>query len=277
MRDARPRVGVSACLLGEPVRYDGHHKRDSFLVDVLGPHVQWVPVCPEMEAGFGTPREPMRLMLVEPGTRPHRARFNRPNLALVVTRTGEDVTRKLVQAARKRVDWLVCQRLSGFVLKKDSPSCGVEGVKVFGARGVAERGGRGLFAEALMARLPNLPVEEEGRLENARIRSNFIERIFAYQRLRALFSERWTIGALVRFHTAHKLLLMAHSPTRFRELSRLVAGARNRPRNAVAAEYESGFMQILTVVAARARQPRARSMGVVLSQTRRLTKRVAGR
>jgi uncharacterized protein YbbK (DUF523 family) len=277
MRYARPRVGVSACLLGEPVRFDGNHKRDSFLVDVLGPQVQWVPVCPEMEAGFGTPREPMRLTLLEPETRPDCGRFSPRNLALVVIRTGDDVTRPLVQAARKRVEWLASQRLSGFVLKKDSPSCGVERVKVFDARGVAERGGRGLFAEVLMARLPNLPVEEEGRLSHPRIRANFIERIFAYHRVRTLFSGRWTVGDLVRFHSANKVLLLAHSPSGFRALSRLVAGARNRPKSIVAAEYESGFMQILTMVAARSRQSRARSRRVVPSKSRRLARRVAER
>jgi uncharacterized protein YbbK (DUF523 family) len=277
MRDARPRVGVSACLLGEPVRFDGNHKRDSFLVDVLGPQVQWVPVCPEMEAGFGTPREPMRLTLLQPESRPACARFNPRNLALVVIRTGDDVTRQLVQAARKRVEWLAGQRLSGFVLKKDSPSCGVERVKVFDARGVADRGGRGLFAEALMARLPNLPVEEEGRLSYPRVRANFIERIFAYHRVRHLFSRHWTAGDLARFHSANKGLLLAHSPSGFRALSRLVAGARNRPKRFVAAEYESGFMRILTVVAARSRQPRARSMRAAPPQSRRLARRVAER
>jgi uncharacterized protein YbbK (DUF523 family) len=263
MRDARPRVGVSACLLGEPVRFDGNHKRDRFLVDVLGPHVEWVPVCPEMEAGFGTPREPMRLTLVVPETRPPRARFNPRNLALIVTKTSDDVTRQMGRAVRKRVEWLAGQRLAGFVLKKDSPSCGVERVKVFDDRGLAERGGRGLFAEALMARLPNLPVEEEGRLADARVRANFIERIFAYHQLRTVFSRRWTIGDLQRFHAAHNSALMARSRTGCRELSQLVAGARNRPRKAIAAEYESGFMQVLTGVAARPRKLRTRSKKVV--------------
>jgi uncharacterized protein YbgA (DUF1722 family)/uncharacterized protein YbbK (DUF523 family) len=249
--DARPRIGVSACLLGEPVRFDGHHKRDTVLVDVLGPHVRWVPVCPEMEAGFGTPREPMRLMLPGPRTRP-RGRFDPADLVLVVTRTGADVTERLLSTARERVEWLAAQDLCGFVLKKDSPSCGMERVKVYVGE-TPERRGRGLFAEALIARLPNLPIEEEGRLSDARLRENFVERVFAYQRLRTLFGSRWTLADLVRFHTAHKLTLMAHSPAAYGSLGRLVAGAKRRPGSALATEYEAGFMQALSAIATPAR------------------------
>ena len=176
-------------MLGQPVRFDGTHKRDSFLVDTLGPHVRWVPVCPEVEAGLGTPREPMRLTLVGSHERPRGGRFNSSDLALVITTTGVDVTPQLLQNARRTVEGLAEQGLCGYVLKKDSPSCGMERVKVYRADGAAERGGRGLFAEVLMARMPDLPVEEEGRLSDLRLRENFIERVFAYRRLQALFGE----------------------------------------------------------------------------------------
>jgi len=243
---------VSACLLGEPVRFDGNHKRDTFLVDVLGPHVRWVPVCPEMEAGFGTPREPMRLVRPGPRTRSRPRRFDPADLVLVVTRTGANVTEPLVSKARERVEWLAAQDLCGFVLKKDSPSCGMERVKVYVGE-TAERRGRGLFAEALIARLPNLPIEEEGRLSDAGLRENFVERVFAYQRLRTLFGSRWTLDDLVRFHAAHKLTLMAHAPAAYGSLGRLVAGAKRRPGNGLATEYEAGFMQALSAVATPAR------------------------
>ena len=243
---------MSACLLGDPVRFDGNHKRDSFLVDVLGPHVRWVPVCPEMEAGFGTPRDPMRLVLHGSSTRSRGSRFDAANLGLVVTRTGVDVTESLVRTARERVEWLIAQDLCGFVLKQDSPSCGMERVNVY-IDGVAEPRGRGLFAEALIARLPNLPIEDEGRLSDARLRENFVERVFAYQRLRALFGSKWKVADLVRFHIGHKLTLMAHSRTAYDALGRLVTDAKRRRGKALADEYEVGFMKALSAVATTAR------------------------
>jgi len=239
MSHERIRLGISACLLGEPVRFDGGHKRDPFLVESLGPFVEWVPVCPEVEAGFGTPRETMNLVRVENG-----------RIILRTTKTKRDVTRQLTAPIAARVDALARGNLSGYLLKKDSPSCGMERVKVYSDRGgPAARAGRGFFAEALMTRLPNLPVEEEGRLTDARLRENFIERVFAYQRVRRLFESRWTQGGLVAFHTAHKLTLMAHSPVAYAALGRLVARGKSMPRRVLADEYESSFMRALAVVA----------------------------
>jgi uncharacterized protein YbgA (DUF1722 family)/uncharacterized protein YbbK (DUF523 family) len=239
-RDAseRPiRIGVSACLLGAEVRYDGGHKRDPFLVDVLGRHVEWLPVCPEAEAGFGTPRPAMRL--VEQGGR----------LRLLTVREGEDVTGQLERQARKRIASLDDSDLCGWVLKKDSPSCGMERVKVYSEHGMPARSGRGLFAARLMERFPELPIEEEGRLSDPRLRENFIERVFAYRRLHTLFSGRWTVGDLVDFHTAHKLTLMAHSPVAYRALGRLVAGAKASARAEVATTYRRQFMQAMATIA----------------------------
>jgi uncharacterized protein YbgA (DUF1722 family)/uncharacterized protein YbbK (DUF523 family) len=250
--DYRPRIGVSACLLGEPVRFDGGHKRDPFLVETFGPHVEWVPMCPEMEAGLGTPRETMRLMLKGRPDRDRGATYAPDRVAVIVNKTGIDVTAVLASYSEQKVASLVGQRLDGFVLKKDSPSCGMERVKVYAETGPAERGGRGVFAAALIARLPNLPVEEEGRLTDPQLRENFVERVFAHQRLRQLFgrgTDSWSVGDLVRFHTAHKLTLMAHSPSAYRELGRLVAGATGRPRSAVQQDYETGLMRALAVIA----------------------------
>lgn len=248
MHDERPRVGISSCLLGQPVRYDGGHKRDPFLVETFGSYVEWVPVCPEIEAGFGTPRPSMSLYLLEPATRERRTSFASDVIGVRLNKGGTDVTGRLRTYARRRVDALASAGLSGYVLKKDSPSCGMERVKVY-STGMPERGGRGVFAEALMARLPNLPVEEEGRLGDPRIRENFVERIFAYGRLQALFDGRWTVGDIVAFHTAHKLTLMAHSPAAYSALGRFVASAKSRARAEVAADYQSQFMQALTTMA----------------------------
>jgi uncharacterized protein YbgA (DUF1722 family)/uncharacterized protein YbbK (DUF523 family) len=250
--DYRPRIGVSACLLGQPVRFDGGHKRDSFLVETFGPHVEWVPLCPEMEAGLGTPRETMRLMLRGRPDRERGETYGPDRVAMVVHKTGADVTPLMQRYSERKVAELVDHGLNGFILKKDSPSCGMERVKVYPATGPSERGGRGVFAAALMTRLPNLPVEEEGRLNDPQLRENFVERVFAHQRLRQLFEKpggRWSVGDLVRFHTAHKLTLMAHSPSAYRELGRLAAGAAGRSRKTVQDDYESGLMRALAVIA----------------------------
>jgi uncharacterized protein YbgA (DUF1722 family)/uncharacterized protein YbbK (DUF523 family) len=238
MQDSsRLRIGISACLLGQEVRFDGGHKRDRFLTDVLGAVVEWVPVCPEVELGLGTPRETLRLVRSEKGVR------------MLTTRTGIDHTDGMNAWADRRLDELAGEDLCGYVLKKDSPSCGMERVKVFGAAGMPERQGRGLFAAALLERFPCLPVEEEGRLSDPRLRENFIERTFAYRRLKDLFGGRWSIGALVRFHTAHKMSLLAHSTTAYQELGRLVARASKLPRHELRDRYERDFMAALSLMA----------------------------
>ena len=235
--DGPVRIGISSCLLGQEVRFDGGHKRDRFLTDTFGRFVEWVPVCPEVEAGFGTPREAMRL--VDDGGR----------LRLLTVKTGLDLTDRLERYSRRRVEQLASQHLCGYVLKKDSPSCGLERVKVYDAHKVPARTGIGLFAAALRARYPCLPVEEEGRLVDPRLRDNFVERVFAYQRLQVLFDRRWTLGALVTFHTAHKLSLMAHSVTAYQSLGRLVAGAKSLSRGDLEARYTEGFMRALEPIA----------------------------
>jgi uncharacterized protein YbgA (DUF1722 family)/uncharacterized protein YbbK (DUF523 family) len=224
---------VSACLLGENVRYDGGHKRDAFLAVTLGPLVEWVPVCPEVELGLGTPRETIRLQ------RRHGA------VRLIMPARQQDLTGAMRAYADRRVGQLERLELAGYVLKKDSPSCGMERVKVYDESGANERRGRGLFAQVLLERLPDLPVEEEGRLGDPRLRENFIQRVFARHRLRGLFSGRWTAAALVAFHATQKLLLMAHSPQAYARLGRLVARAKGMDRVTLERAYTLDTMTAL--------------------------------
>lgn len=245
----RIRLGVSACLLGEKVRFDGGHKRDAFLSDTLGPFVEWVPVCPEVEIGLGIPRDTLRLVGEEAAPR------------LVVQKTGEDLTARLRRYAEERTEALAGLGLHGYVLKRASPSCGLSRVRVHRDGGRAAAGGRGLFAATLVSRLPMLPVEEEGRLTEAAIRENFIERVFAAARWQAFLARSPRPRDLVAFHAAHKLALLAHSPAHYARLGRLVAGAGERPhdgqaaarRRPRAAAYGQLFMEALAVRATRAR------------------------
>jgi len=227
------RIGVSSCLLGEQVRFDGGHKRDRFLTDRLGGYVSWVPVCPEFEVGMGIPRPTLRLVRHDDGVR------------MQESDSGRDHTASMERYTKRRVAALRKLDLCGYVLKRDSPSCGMERVKIYAEKGMPRREGRGLFAEALIAALPWLPVEEEGRLHDAALRENFIERVFACRRLRNLFHGRWTAGRVVEFHTAHKLQVMAHSPQAYRELGRLVASVKQIPRSEFRDRYECGFMEAL--------------------------------
>lgn len=236
LRTALPaRIGVSRCLLGEEVRFDGGHKRDSFLTDVLGRYVEWVPVCPEVEAGLGTPREAMRLV-----GDPHRPR-------LVTVDNRIDHTRALETMTKNRLDGLKNFDLSGYVFKKGSPSCGIDRVRIYNEEGVVSRNGIGLFARAFIEQFPLIPVEEEGRLCEPTLRENFIERVFCYRRWQDLVQSGVTRQALVQFHTIHKYLLLAHSPQQYKVLGRLVGQAeRHRPKE-FAHRYGELFMKTLAV------------------------------
>ena len=240
-RDRPIRLGVSSCLLGNEVRFDGGHKRNRFVTDLLGRFVEWVPVCPEVEVGMGTPRPSLRL--VSEGGK----------VRMVEVGSGRDHTGAMERYAARRVRALRKLDLCGYVLKKDSPSCGMERVRLYGEKSMPTRQGRGLYASALMAAYPQLPVEEEGRLNDPKLRENFIERVFAYQRLSQLFRGRWTRGQVVAFHTAHKLQLMAHSTVAYRELGRLVAELKQTPRAQFREQYAQGFMEALSKLASRGR------------------------
>jgi uncharacterized protein YbgA (DUF1722 family)/uncharacterized protein YbbK (DUF523 family) len=227
------RIGISACLLGQSVRFDGGHKKDPFLTGLLGRFVEWVPVCPEVECGLGTPRESMRLVRDAQG------------VTLLTVRTKVDLTRRMHAFARSRAAAIAADDLCGFVFKKDSPTCGLTRVKIYDPNGSPTRTGQGLFAAAVVTACQDLPVEEEGRLSDPRLREAFIERVFAYRRLRTLFAGSWSLASLVAFHTAEKLILLAHSTDGYRRLGRLVATARTLSRADLERRYRSGFMAAL--------------------------------
>jgi len=233
--DAPLTIGVSACLLGHPVRYDGGHKHDRWITGELGRYVTFVPVCPEAEAGFGIPREAMRLVGDPASPR------------LVTIKTGRDMTGEMTAWAATRLEDLARQNLCGFIFKSRSPSSGMERVKVYPEKGgPALNKGVGIFARALMERFPMLPVEEDGRLSDARLRENFIERIFVLRRWRdALQTIQGGagVGGLIDFHARHKLLLLAHSPKNARLMGQLVAGATRENLPATLPGYEALLLE----------------------------------
>lgn len=218
--DQNIRLGISACLMGQNVRYNGGHAHDPFLTQTLGQYVDYVPVCPEVECGLPAPREAMRLV------------GNPADPRLVTIKTGIDMTPRMQAWAQKRLDALEGEGLCGFIFKSKSPSSGMERVKVYDANGVPANSGVGIFARLFMDRFPLLPVEEEGRLHDPVLRDNFIQRIFVTKRLLELKAHGARRGDVVDFHTRHKLLIMAHSPKHYREMGRLVADAkRHTPEN----------------------------------------------
>jgi uncharacterized protein YbgA (DUF1722 family)/uncharacterized protein YbbK (DUF523 family) len=233
----RPRIGISKCLLGEPVRYDGGHKRDRFLTDTLGQFVDWVAVCPEVGCGLPTPRESMHLEGDPSSPR------------LVTTRTHLDQTERMLGWAGKRLKELAKDDLCGFVFKTNSPSSGMRGIRVYDVNGVPRKVGVGLFARAFMQHFPLLPVEDEGRLHDASIRENFIERVFALKRYRSFLASDGSLGGLVDFHTNHKMQLMAHSQRHLSEMGKLVAHAAGRPMSLVLGRYEELLLEALALKA----------------------------
>ena len=230
-RPQRVRIGISACLLGERVRYDGGHKRDGFLVERFGRYVEWVPVCPEVESGMPVPRDFLRLVAVGDRVR------------MVTPATGRDYTAGMQRYARERVRALATENLSGYVFKRGSPSCGVERVRVY-RDGIPGSSGRGLFASTFMDANPTLPVEEEGRLNDPRLCENFVSRVFAYSRWQSL--GRLRRGKLAEFHAAHKFVLMAHSQEGLRRLGTIVGGAQEYPGiRALAETYWTEFSEVM--------------------------------
>ena len=231
----KAKLGVSACLLGQNVRYDGGHKRDYFLSETFGRYVEWVPVCPEFEVGMGVPREPVRLVgsTEEP--------------MMIAERSGKDWTAEMNRFAAKRTKTLKALELSGYIFKKDSPSCGVERVRLYNSKGVPNREGRGLYAGAVMRALPLLPVEEEGRLNDPGLRENFIERVFAYRRWQQLMKEHKSVRTMIAFHTRHKFLVLAHSVQHYQRLGRMVAEANKTPIAKAYETYGRIFMEALAV------------------------------
>ncbi len=230
------RLGISHCLLGAEVRYNGQHKRDRFLTDTLGKYVEYVPVCPEVECGLPVPRESMRLV-------------GDPDAPRLMTRnTGRDLTDQMLGWAAKRVKELEKERLCGFIFKAKSPSSGLERVKVYNGRGGMAGKAPGMFAKVFTDNFPLLPVEEEGRLHDADLRENFIERIFTLNRYREAM-ECKTVKSLIKFHETNKLLLMAHSEQYCRPMGRAIAGANKTNLAKVSDDYEDNLLKAMKLPA----------------------------
>lgn len=229
------KLGVSQCLLGDRVRYDGQHKRDSFIVDILGKYVQFVPVCPEVECGLSVPREAMRLV------------GSLDNPRLMTQRTGIDHTDRMMGWAAKRLKDLEKEDLCGYIFKAKSPSSGMERVKVYNGRGGVTGLGAGLFAREFMKKFPLLPVEDEGRLNDPDLRENFIERIFTLKRYREAVRDGVSRKALMDFHATHKLLLMSHSPGDVAGMGRSISGKSGKITNQEKTEYEAALLRLLKI------------------------------
>ncbi len=227
------RIGISSCLLGERVRYDGGHKLDHFLVDTLGGFVEYVPVCPECEAGFGVPREAMRLV----------GDLSAPRL--VTVNAKKDMTEGMKGWIRERLPELEKEDLRGFIFKSGSPSSGMERIKVYDGSGQPRKNGVGLFARAFMERFPRIPVEDEGRLHDMALRENFIVRLFAFDRWKEECDRDRGPASLIDFHARHKYLLMAHSPAKQREMGKLVARIGEMTSGDFGERYEGLFMEAL--------------------------------
>jgi uncharacterized protein YbgA (DUF1722 family)/uncharacterized protein YbbK (DUF523 family) len=234
------KIGVSSCLLGERVRYDGGHKHNDYITDILGKYFSFVPVCPEVGCGLPIPREAMRLEGDPAAPR------------LLTNKSRVDLTAQMQAFCASKIKELAGEDLCGFIFKKDSPSSGLFRVKVYN-NGMAMKNGRGLFAAAVAKNFPLLPMEEEGRLNDAPLRENFIERVFSYRRWKDFLASAPTLGGLVEFHTAHKLLMMAHSPDYYRRMGVLVAHGKELAVAELFRRYEELLMQGLTLHATAAK------------------------
>lgn len=231
------RLGISSCLLGHNVRYDGGHQLDRFLRDTLGYFVEYVPVCPEVEMGLSIPREALRLVGDSVSPR------------LVFSRSGEDITERMTAWARERLDKLEQEGLCGFIFKSRSPSSGMARVKLYDRNGVPSKEGIGLFARLFMERFPLLPVEEDGRLNAPRLRENFLEAIFTFRSWRQLLVVDNKPAALVAFHSRHKLLLMSHSVELARQMGKLVAQAGLLSAGELIDQYQHLLMKAVRLAA----------------------------
>lgn len=231
------KLGVSSCLLGKSVRFDGGHKLDHFLTDTLAQFFELVPVCPELEIGMGVPRESVRLE----GT------IDSPKM--ISGKSGKDWTDKMHQWSENRTEEFKTENLSGFIFKRKSPTCGLFRVPVRQSNNIPLYEGRGLFAAAFVKEFSLLPVEEEGRLHDADLRENFLERVFAYARVHSLLSKDWTRKDIIEFHSREKYLLMAHSPNHYKTLGNLVGNIASINKEAFHNQYLIGFMEALSVQA----------------------------
>jgi uncharacterized protein YbgA (DUF1722 family)/uncharacterized protein YbbK (DUF523 family) len=227
------KIGISSCLLGNKVRWNAGHKINRYLADTLGRFVEYVTVCPEVEAGFGVPRESMRLVGDPESPR------------LITFKSKTDNTAQMIRWAKKRVKELESEDLCGFIFKSDSPSSGMIRVKVYSEKGMPRKVGIGMFARVFMEHFPLIPVEDDGRLNDPSIRENFILQIFTMKRWRDNLSRRKAMGNLVDFHTRNKLLILSHSQKHYRQMGKLVAGGKKMPIRELYDQYQLILMDAL--------------------------------
>jgi uncharacterized protein YbgA (DUF1722 family)/uncharacterized protein YbbK (DUF523 family) len=230
------KLGISACLLGNKVRYDGGHKLDHYIKESLGRYVDWTPVCPEVEYGLPVPREAMHLVGTAESPR------------LVTSRTEVDHTAGMRRWAKLRLDELQNEDLCGFIFKSRSPSSGMRGVKVYSPSGIPVHTGVGIFAGAFMERFKLMPVEDDSRLQNPVLRENFIERVFVFKRWKEFQRSAGKTKDLVSFHTDHKLLILSHSTRHYRMLGSMVADAKRYGTERLHYEYLGNLMEGLTLL-----------------------------
>lgn len=231
------RIGVSSCLLGNNVRYDGGHKWDRYITDTLGAYFEWEPVCPEVEYGLPIPREALRLVGDPASPR------------LVTVRTGVDHTDGMLRWAEKKLKELEKKELCGFIFKSRSPSSGIGGIKVYTSSGMPSHRGTGIFGGAFMRHFPLVPVIDEGRLHDPQLRENFIERVFAYKRWKDFLDASPSVRDLIEFHTEHKLLILSHSQKHASLLGKLVADAKRIDRKELFARYVQILMEGMQLIA----------------------------
>jgi uncharacterized protein YbgA (DUF1722 family)/uncharacterized protein YbbK (DUF523 family) len=227
------KIGISSCLLGNEVRWNGGHKRDKYLTNTLGRYVDYVPVCPEVEAGFGVPRETFRLV------------GNADSPRLITFKSKTDHTDQMLTWAKKRLRDLEKEDLCGFIFKSDSPSSGMIRVKVYNEKGMPHKIGVGIFARAFMEHFPLIPVEDDGRLNDPLIRENFVLQIFTMKRWRDSLAGRRSMGKLVDFHTRNKLLLLSHSQKHYRLMGKLVADGKKLPIQELYHQYQQLLVEAL--------------------------------
>jgi uncharacterized protein YbbK (DUF523 family)/uncharacterized protein YbgA (DUF1722 family) len=238
------RVGVSSCLLGQNVRYDGGNKADA-VVQALGRLFRWIPVCPEVEAGMGTPREPVRLV----------DRKGKPRMLGV--ESGTDWTNAMYGFASGHMQRFVQQNLRGYILKSKSPSCALGELPIYGPDGRPTETGRGLFAQVLVYRMPLLPVEEESYLHDFDRAASFVDEVLGYDRLLKFVRANPARTDLVRFHSRHELTVLARGSQHYRRLAHLAAAGRGASQKEVLLKYAQAFMRCLKLPATRANHARA--------------------
>lgn len=229
------RIGVSSCLIGEKVRWNGDHKQDRYVREILSRYFEYIPVCPEVEVGMGVPRETVAL-------------YGDPEKpSMISKKTQTDWTKPMEKYIKSRINTLSADDLCGYIFKSKSPSCGMGRVPLYSEFGSHKvKHGPGMFANAFINSFPLVPTEEEGRLNDPRIRENFIVRVFSFKRFNLLLNEKFSLGQWVKFHTQHKFLLLAHSRKHYDELGELVAHSKTIKPSELKKKYGELFMEALT-------------------------------